>query len=179
MVDLYSEAATFGIISANIRLIIMIVISIILIIIGISIIVQPVKRSKMAKGTITSSNCSEHTIQDGSKQSRYYDCIVNVKCNIDGKDVVANLTITTLVPYKVNQIIDLYYDPNDVTNIDIFSDNYRFWGWLIIIVAIFMVLGTAIWAYIVHKSKFAAAIGGGAEGIGLLGNALGGLFGRR
>ena len=179
MVDLYGDVATFGIISANIRLIIIIVLSIILIIIGISIIVNPVKRSKMVKGTITSVDCSEHTTQDGSKQSRYYDCTVNVKCNIDGKDIVANLTLITFVPYKVDQKIDLYYDPNDVTNIDIFSDNYRFWGWLIISIAIFMVLGTAIWNYIVHKSKFAAALGGGAEGIGILGNALGGLFGRR
>ena len=179
MADVYSDVATFGRISANVRLIITGVISFILIIIGISIVIQPVKRSKMVKGTITSTDCSEYTTRDGSKQSRYYNCTINVKCNIDGKEVVANLTLTTIVPYKVNQTIDLYYDPKDFTNIDTFSDNYRFWGWLIIFISIFLFLGTAVWAYIVHKSKFAAAIGGGAEGVGIIGNVLGGLLGRR
>lgn len=179
MVDVYSEAATFGLISANIRLIIMIVIAIVLIIIGISIVTQKVKRSKSIKGTITNSDCIEKTYTTDNGTQKYYSCTITVKANIDGREVIPTFTIDSSVKYANNQKIDLYYDPNDLNNIDVYSDNYQFWGWLIIAIAIILVIGAAIWALIVHKSKFAAAIGGGAEGLGIIGNVLGGLFGKK
>lgn len=177
MIDFYSDVATFGIISANLRLIFSVVVSIILVIIGIVIIVQPVKRSKMVNGIITATNCITKNT-DGSIQQIYYECTFDVKCTINGKEITPNLTQTSSVPYTVNQKINLYYDPNDISDIDTFSDNNSIWGWLLIGIAIFIVLGAAIWTLIVHKSKFAAAIGGGAEGVGIFGGAISTLFGK-
>ncbi len=169
MVDLYSGAAEFGVVMADIRLIIMIFFSIILIIIGISILTRQVKRSAMVKGTITSVNCTEH-ISDGSIKNKYYICTFSVKCKIGDKEVIPEFTQTTSTQYKLNQTINLYYDPNNFEDIDTYSDNYRIWGWIVIGVALFLVGGAAIWAYIVRKSKFGAAVGGGAEGINIIGN---------
>lgn len=177
MVDVYSDAATFGKISANVRLIIAVVISIIFIIIGIYIVVQPVKRNKMVRGIITSSNCIENITMDKSVQKKYYECILNVKCTINDKEITSIITKTNTFPYTINQTINLYYDPNDILNIDTFSDNYHIWGWILICIAIFIVLGAGIWSYIVHQSKFAAAVGGGSEAVGIFGNVFKGLLG--
>ena len=137
MPDLYSDVASFGVLAADIRLIIIIVISVIMIIIGISIVAQKVKRSKIVSGTITNSNCIEEQNTDSSGHTtKYYNCTITVKCNINGTDVTPNFTITSFEKYVKDQKIDLYYDPNDITNINTFQDNYHFWGWLIIIIAI-------------------------------------------
>jgi len=166
MVDVYSEVANFGIIFADVRLIITVVISIILIIIGIIIIVKPTKRNKTVTAIITSLNCVEHAIDGSVKKD--YECTFSVKYTINDKENTSELTQINSVPYKINQKIELYYDPNDIKNIDTFSDDYRIFGWIIIVVSIFLVLFSAIWVFIVRKSKFAAAIGGGTEGLGLI-----------
>ena len=71
MVDVYRDAATFGVIAADVRLIIAVVISIILIIIGIIVVVKPVKRNKMVRGIIIDDpKCIEHITTDKSVQKK-------------------------------------------------------------------------------------------------------------
>ena len=178
MVNIYGDVADFGRIAANIRFIIAVVISIILIIIGIIILTKPVKRTKIVSGIITSSVCTENNTTVNNTQKKNYECTFSVKYTINDQEFTKyNITQTNSVPYNIDQIIDLYYDPNDITNIDIFSDNYHYLGWVAIGIAIFIVVSTGIWSYIVHKSEFAAALGGGAETVGIVNNALK-IFGR-
>lgn len=177
MVDVYSDIAEFGKIAANIRLIIAAIVSFILIVAGIVILTLPVKRNEKVEGTITSTNCVEKTITENNVQKKDYECDITVKYTIDGKDISSNIKQTTTTPYSINQLINLYYDPNNITDIDVFSDNYRIWGWISFGLAIIIVVGAGIWAFVVHKSKFAAAAGGGAETVGLISNMFRG-FGR-
>ena len=181
MSDLYSDVASFGVLAADIRLIIMSVICVVLTIIGISILLQKIKRTGVVDGTVINSDCIEEQNKDssGNITTKYYSCTISVNCVINGRDITPNFTVTSFQKLVKDQKIKLYYDPNDITNINIYQDNYHFWGWLLIILSIILILTTATWAFIVHRSKFAAAVGGGAEGVNIIGNVLGGLFGRR
>jgi hypothetical protein len=177
MVDLYNEVATFGIIGADISLIISIVIALFLIIIALLMLFKKVKRNAKVNGIITKSNCTEKTYTDNKNTTKYYSCNITVNCTINNKNIDLNFT-TSGVKYDINDKVILYYDPLDITDIDLYSDDLRVWGWVVLFIAVFIVVSSAIWSYVVRKSKFAAAIGGGAQGINILGGALGGLFGK-
>ena len=177
MVDLYNEVATFGIIGADISLIISILIALFLIIIALLLLFKKVKRNAKVNGTITKADCTEKTRIENNNTIKDYSCKITVSCTINNKNIELNFT-TSGVKYDINDKVNLYYDPLDITDIDLYSDDYRIWGWVVLFIAVFIVASSAIWSYIVRKSKFAAAIGGGAQGINILGGALGGLFGK-
>jgi len=95
-----------------------------------------------------------------------YDCTTTKTptCKVDitysVNNTTYNKTFTSAKMYKVGDTVDVYYNPNDVSDSEI-NPLPKWLGWASIGGAIFVVILSWIWVWLVNKYKFLAA----AEGV--------------
>jgi hypothetical protein len=164
--DIYSGIATFGVVMSDIKAIMGSFIGIILIVVGIGMIIKKSFRTLTLIGTVKSSNCTE--IIDSN--NIHYNCDFTVEYNVEGKTQTKSFSNTySYKKYNVNDIITLWYDPDNTSNIDISSDNLHSLGWGILILGVIIIISSIIWAYLANKYKAVAALQGVLTGVNVIG----------
>lgn len=165
----YKDVASFGRTMSFIGAIISTIIAILLIILGIYFVVKNIKYSASVKGTVKSVDGSDSILC--KNVNNMYNCTFEVDYKIpnsEGEKIVFN-NLNTTKNYQVGDNIDLYYDPNDVnTNLQLNKDDNRVFGWVLIVIAIFMIILSWLWNYLVYRSKFLAATEGVATGLSII-----------
>jgi len=188
----YSGTAKFGKAVTDIKAIIATIITIPFIIWGIALISHKIKRTAQVTGTIDNNtnntdkylcnpnyNTSCQTVQDqygyvyyNCSTSTSYSCNFRVKYRLPGgsTDLYTPYFTTNGIQYTVGQSIPLYYDPNNLTDIEMSQDDYRFAGWLMLIISLIILISAWIWVILTHSYKPLAAYAGAAEGAALAGD---------
>jgi hypothetical protein len=165
----YSGAATFGKIYSIYSGIITLIIGIVLIMIG-TYIISPKNHLKSTDGIVLDSNCTTSTsYDDKGNPQQHKSCTSRVKFSIDGVDQPEQ-NITTSKQYADNYPITIYYDPNNISNIEV-EPASKTVGWILISIAILMNIMSWGLVILTQKSKEAAAVYGGAEAVGMLSGA--------
>lgn len=164
MDKLYEDAAKFGIVTSNIYAIIGTVVGVLMIIGGIYIVLTKVYRTAQVDGSIKNCTCNVQRTSTKNGYSTSYNCNFDVYYSINSVENNKHFNTNSSVTYADNQKITLYYDPNDITNIEINRDNIHIIGWILIGIAIFIIVASWVRVYIVNKSKFGAGLVGGVEG---------------
>ena len=196
--DAYTGTANFGRAATDVRAIFATVFAIPMIIIGLYLILKKVKRTATVQGKIQSRGSSPNmpytpcspTYNETCTQSQpdaygnvylncntttSYMCSFNVEYNLPGggsNNVTKSFSTNGGQQYSYDEMITLYYDPNDPTNIDLYQDNYAFLGWMLIVIAVIILISAWVWVYLTHASKLAAAYAGVETGAELAGNAI-------
>lgn len=167
--ELYSGAATYGRINAIIGSIFGTIIGVLMILGGIGLIKRKTKRDKTVKATITNdTDCYGHSENNNTT----WNCNLSLAYNIDGKDYTTSISSSSSIKYEKGNTVTLYYNPDNVSEIDLVSDNTHIIGWVVLVIGIFLLISTWVWLYIVYKSKFAAASGGVAALAGNISHAI-------
>lgn len=167
--ELYSGAAAYGRINAIIGVIFGTIIGILMILGGIGLIKRKTNRTKTIKATITNDpGCSGHS----ENNNTIWDCNLSLSYNIDGKDYTTSISSSSSTKYDKGNTVTLYYNPDNVSDVDLVSDNTHVIGWVILVIGIFLLISTWVWLYIVYKSKFAAAAGGATALVGDISGAI-------
>ena len=163
--QIYTGAATFGVVMSDIKAVIGSIIGLIMIIGGISLIVKKSFRINTIDGNIKSSNCTEVIVNNNIT----YSCDISVEYTINGKTQTKSFKDTnSYKKYEVNDTVTLWYDPNNNANIDIMSDNLHTLGWGLLILGIFIIIFSILWAYLANKYKPVAAAEGIFSGVNML-----------
>ena len=161
---LYTGAAEYGKFKAIIGFIFGTIAGIGSIIGGIYLLKKKTHRTGSVIGTIIKDpNCQSNIV--GRKTQ--YICNLEIKYNIDGKEYTITTLTDSYTRYGINNTIKLYYDPNNISDIQIISDSTRTPGIIFIIFGIIILLSVSIQLYFVIKYKSVAAVGGG---VGLIGD---------
>ena len=169
--QIYTGISEYGKIMAIIKSIFVTIIGIIFIIIGIYLVRRKIVRTSFVSGTIIDSpTCFEN----GGSNNINWDCSIIVSYNINGKDYKIPLNTSGRTHYLSNEKVDLYYDPNNISDIDIGSDDTHPIGYIIIFVTILLIIISIVWAILANKYKSIAAAEGVYDGINMVGGALGG-----
>lgn len=164
--EIYSGTATFGKIRAIIGVIFGTIIGIIMIIIGIYMISKKNKYTEKIKGKVTNyPDCNKHT----DKNTTSYECNVNVSYIIDGKTYnLKDKHTDTYIKYTKNKQIDVYYNPKNPSDGSLASDDERRFGWIVLVIGIFVLLGSWISLWFIMHYKFMAALYGATGAIEML-----------
>jgi len=156
--EVYDDTAGFGKIMAYIGAITATIVGVIMIVAGIILIIHKTKRTASVDAIIPQKGAS--CFKD-TNDADNYNCIVNVNSSIgssiiktDGPINYAELTALD----KMN--VKIFYDPNNPSDVGLTSDNSHVLGWVLLVIAIFMIIGSWLWVWITRKYKMAAAAGG-------------------
>lgn len=161
----YSGLSTFGVIMADIKAIIGIIIGIILLIAGIICIRNKTHRTSTVNGIILNTSCVNSTNKSSVAN---YNCSFDAKYTINGKDFTKHFDTTDSDYKNNNDTIVLYYDPSNIDDISTMSDNLHVIGWFLIILAILIAISSIVWAVLANKFKPVAAISGLESGFDML-----------
>lgn len=163
--DIYTGVSTFGRVVADVRAVVGTIFGLLLIILGIYLIIKKSHRTKTIQGIITNSDCQE-IIKDNSI---YFNCNLTVNYIINGVLQTKTFTLSdSSVKYIISNKITLWYDPNNISNIELASDNLHSLGIGILIFGIFIIVFSILWAYLANKYKPVAAAEGIFDGINLI-----------
>ncbi len=69
-------------------------------------------------------------------------------------------------------MVTLYYDPNNISNIDMYSDDVRGIGYFLIILGLILIISSITWAYLANRFEFAAALTAGTTATSMFSNSL-------
>ena len=160
--DIYSGAASFGLVWALIGAIIATIIGIIMIGFGIYILRLPTQTS--VKGTILSINGNPTGICPSTTQGNNttYNCYILVQYNFQGKDYTKQLRYSGSTGYSIGSTINVCFkSPNNPDDVTLDCNPSKSLGWVLIGIAIATILGGWFWYWASRKWKFIAA----AEGV--------------
>jgi hypothetical protein len=168
--EIYSGLATFGKIEAVIGAIVATIIGIILVIVGI-VLIRHRSNLKGVEGiVIQNSQCSTNMQCGGNNCTSHFSCTTDVKYTFDGKLYTEKIS-TGNSTYSSGDKIVVYLDPNNPSQAEGIPSP-KWIGWVIIGVGFVILISSWTWVYITRKSKVAAAVGGAAAGINMIGNAV-------
>jgi hypothetical protein len=158
--DVYSDAASFGKISVVIKLIMTIIVAIALVVLGVYLYRRKNVHTKSLDATITDANCT--TESDG--RSTTYNCKLTLEYTINNKKYSGiNISTDSSSLYNKGNTITIYYDPNNPTDISLFSKGtQQTIGEVIIVIAILSVIFGILSWWLASRSKFYAA----SQGVG-------------
>ena len=163
--DIYTGVSTFGVIMSDIKAIIGSIIGLIAIIAGIILIVKKSTRTSTVDGIVIDSICDEVI----NNSNTHYKCGIDIEYTINNKTTTKNFKdLNSNQFYQLGDTVTLWYDPNDVTNIDILSDNLHVFGWGLLIFGVCIIFFSILWAYLANKYKPVAAAEGVLSGINLI-----------
>jgi hypothetical protein len=172
--EIYEGTATFGRIQAIFSAIIGTIIGMIIIIVSIVIISHQSHLSKVMGTALSDSVCVDNTVCSGPNPNQQCtttkSCRMNIEYMVNGK-TYRGITSTGAIQYKAGDSVELWYDTKNPGNLE--SGPIPIWIILILVfVGILVIAGGWMWVYITRKSKVAAAAGGAAAGISMIGNAI-------
>lgn len=160
--QIYSGVATVGVVMSTVKAIFGSIIGIILLIVGIILVTKKSVRTEKVFATIKKIiKCNQ--INDNKKIS--YSCTFTASYIINDKEYTNTFTSTGNIEKTENETITLYYNPNNLNDISIDSDNLHILGWILIVSSILLISILITWAYIAHKYKPIAALSGTVSGI--------------
>ena len=158
--EIYSDTASFGRIMAIVGAVIATIIGIGMIIGGIIALHHITSLTAQIQGEVINKNFSPCSATAENNIVKY-NCILNVKYTVNGKDYTQTLTTTNSnLNYNTGDSILIYYDPKNPSNSGLTSDTTKTLGYILLIAAPFVILLPWVWVYITKKSKIAAAAGG-------------------
>ena len=161
--EIYSGAATVGVVTSTIKAIFGSIIGLIMLIVGIILVSKRTVRTEKVSATIEKIiKCNE--IKEDKKPSTY-SCTFTASYTINNKEYINTFTTTGNIEKFPGEIITLYYDPNNTSDILPESDNFHILGWILIGISIFMVASLVTWAYVAYKYKPIAALTGTVSSI--------------
>jgi hypothetical protein len=168
---IYESSVDFGKIIADIKAVIGTIFGIILIGIGIAMANSKPNRIISTIGTINNNpNCVVVNYNNKTGESSF-SCSIDVSYTINGQNL--NKTFkTTGQPYFKNDMVTLYYDPNNISNIDMYSDDVRGIGYFLIILGLILIISSITWAYLANRFEFAAALTAGTTATSMFSNSL-------
>ena len=158
--DIYEGSAKAGSVIADIQAIFGTIIALILITLGIYLVFfKPPKRTMQIQGKIeaimnNNNKCDSYMVYNRNNSQLLYKCLLSISYTIPGQPPATKLITTdSSTPYVVNDNITLYYDPNNIQDIDIYSDDYRTIGWVLFGIGVFIIVFSWIWAWLTHRYK--------------------------
>lgn len=167
--QIYTGAAEYGKVMAIIKAAIAIVIGTIFIAVGIFLAVRKTNRTSFVSGTIINiPTC----VENGTNKSINWNCNIIIQYVINGKTYKTPLNTNGNIHYLTGQTVDLYYDPNNITDIDMGTDNTHVIGYFIIVIAAITMIISIIWAYLATRYKSIAAVEGAYDAIDMVGGAM-------
>lgn len=153
--DAYDATASFGLFMAFIQAIGVTLISLLAIGIGIYLVSMKSAYQGTTMATITNSKCT--TINQGTKCVIDYEYTVNnKKYSRTGSEVQG--------AYVTGNKVKVSYDTSNPDNHSVLPINWKFIGWICIIIGFIMVIVAWLWFYIANTYKVAAA----ATGVGTI-----------
>lgn len=157
---IYSGAASLGRFLTMVFLIVSIFVGVLLFIYGIIVIRRRNHHSEKIVGTVVSANCNHH---------RCYE--VKVTYTPVGGTLQSHTFggVQTHIKYNVGDPITLYYGKNDVTRVEVWdSSTLLGQGIGFIVAGVLTVVFMLFLNYLVRRFKFAAAVAGPVELLGIL-----------
>lgn len=155
--QIYGGAATYGKIRTGLNTAFVTVLGVIMIIIGIIISRKQPKLTNTTTGIIISDPiCNSYSDKDMVK----WRCDIQVSYKVGGVEYRTNLFTNDLVKYSKGQSVTVYYNPEFPGNGNLFSDNIKPIGYVILVLGILILIGSWVWLFIVFKFKVAAAATG-------------------
>lgn len=168
---LYESSVDFGKIIADIKAVIGTIVGLILIGVGIAMASSKPKRIISTIGTINNNpNCLVTNYNNKTGESSF-SCSIDVSYSINGQNFDKTFK-TTGQPYFKNDMVTLYYDPNNISNIDLSSDDVRGLGYFLIFIGVIVIISSVVWAYLANRFEFAAALTAGTTATSMISNSL-------
>jgi len=155
----YSSTASFGRLWAVIREVIVTIVGIIMVIVGIYIIKH---RSDMISinGSVTEkSSCLTKTTNNGET---YRICKTKIEYEINSKKYTKEISTGTS-EFEKEDNITIWYSPVEPDKPE-YDPTPTWAGWMIIIIAILIIIGSWFWVWLTRKYEIVAAAKG-ASGI--------------
>lgn len=157
--QLYDGAAEVGKFMAVVGLIICGVIAFILVLVAIYLFATPSNYTSQVEGKITKASCSS-----GSKGST--ECVTEVEYDVNGTKYTSNVNTSKRVIEGQN--ITLVYNPVDPKDAKQKGLSRIAVAWILIGIAVFIMLLSALHYYLVNRFKFLAAASGVGQGVSLI-----------
>lgn len=157
--EVYSGAASFGVITTSFRAILGTIVGILIFILGVYLVRYRSRMKSITGKVLESSLCD--------KISDNLVCTSPVEYEIEGTKYTHNLT-TNSNKYKKGDDIKLWYVPSK-PEIPQYSPISLWFGFMIIGLAILLILGSWFMVWLARKNKFYAAIAGVGDGINVVG----------
>ena len=160
--NIYSASAEGGRIYAIASVISSSFIGIILLIIGYSLLTKGIYYNKTKTGIVKSCNCQNgcNTVVGYCKTP---NCTIN-KTVLDSitteTDIIGLVSFSNTGTYNPGQKVNLYYNENDLFDLQLTSDDWRITGLVLVIIAILITGGSWLRLWMANKSKFLASTGG-------------------
>lgn len=125
------------------------IVSIILIIIGIFIIIKmKPKRTSVIEGIITNNpNCSGYQLN----RDQMWKCNLVIKYTIDGLENSISLETNSSTKYSKDKTVSIYYNPNNIDNIALNTDDIRHIGKKMAGVGLLIIIINIAYIYYINK----------------------------
>lgn len=157
--QLYEDSGKFGVLTSTIALYIGIGIAIIMLVVGVYLLFSKGTYAQFVTGRVLDSTCTQVTDPNTNKQTQ--TCKTKVQYIVNGTEYI-NI-IDTASKYDINSSIEVAYNKSNPNDSVQKSNWRRMVGGILLVIAVFIVIGAYIQYYIATKSKFgASAIGTGA-----------------
>jgi hypothetical protein len=166
--QLYTGVSSFGVIMSDIKAVLGTIIGLIMIIVGIYCLTKKDLRTSTTSGTIVSEDIDQQCIETINNNSIIYSCYPMFSYTINGTLYSKRIKIDGNKKYFKGNTLTLYYDPNNIDNIDTVSDDLKMVGWMLIGFGIFIMIGSILWAYLANKYKPIAAVEGIFSGVNMI-----------
>jgi len=154
--DLATDAYQYEVIRSTIGAVIATIISIIFIVLGAIILYQKKNKTHVTRGTITSAVCNPIIPGDVSQ----YNCELTVRYNVNGVPYRKQISTHNSGTYSIGDIIDLDYDPNNPSDVQIKTMGRRALATFLIILGILLLIFTWGYFYMVrHNKAYGTAMG--------------------
>jgi hypothetical protein len=172
--EMYTGASELGKFYAIISLIICSIIFIICLIYGRFLISKKTKYSETVKAKIlTSSSPPSNCLQYDSTVTRdkstvvvkKYKCELTISFTLKDKSgvetsYVSKVSSDTEIDYSKIPEIKIYYDPTNPVDCSMSSDDTKAFGWILIVIGFFVIIGSFINYYLTQKYKFFSSASG-------------------
>lgn len=137
----------YGKVYSMISAIISTILAIILIVMSIILIMKKHNKTSIVQGIITSSRCNEYSLYSETS----YECQLTVSYVVNGKKYSRIINTKGPIKYVTNSLIELDYDPNNPTDVQIKSIGSRKLAIILIIIAVILLSFSWGYYYLVLK----------------------------
>lgn len=161
--EMYSGAAGLGKIYALFSAILGTLISVVMIIVAINIIKNR-RRLISVNGKVTKSSMDNNCLTQTDINSSRGRTRTVTTCNFDVNYQASNnqsytKTFSSTDMFFIGDNVTVWYDPNNPNNAE-YKPTSTIFGWIIIGIGVFIILGGWFWVWVTRQYKFAAAAGG-------------------
>lgn len=91
-----------------------------------------------------------------------WKCDVQLAYKVGDKEYNIHRVTDQSTKYVKGQGVNVFYDPADPSNASLFSDNTKILGWVLLVIGLFLLIGSWVSLFLVLKFKIAAAAAGAA-----------------